>query len=250
MGAQLRYLIGSEHGWLGALGFGPAAFLLGDRDGWIGWSTRARLQHLPEVIGLSRLLIRPEVRCANLVSKVWSLVAARLAEDWFRRYGVRPLLVETFVDRTPFLGRSFAAANWQRLGTGTGRGRLGPRTPHASRKDIWVYPLDARARPKLQVEPPRPVTPCPQLASLESSAWCAQELATLDLGDARSNRRGQKILAARWHDPGASFAARFPGWADAKGAYALIENPRARLNLQTLLAPHAEATLARMAADR
>jgi hypothetical protein len=63
------------------------------------------------VVGLSRLLIRQEVRCANLVSKVWSLVAARLAEDWFQRYGVRPLLVETFVDRTRFLGRSFAAAN-------------------------------------------------------------------------------------------------------------------------------------------
>jgi len=248
VGAQLRYLVGSEHGWLGALGFGPAAFVLGARDGWIGWSTRARLQHLPEVVGLSRLLIRQEVHCANLVSKVWSLVAARLAEDWFQRYGVRPLLVETFVDRTRFLGRSFAA-NWQRLGSSTGRGRLGPRTPHASPKDIWVYPLDARARPQLQAEPPRPVTPCPLPQSLESTDWCVQELATLELGDARSNRRAQKILAGRWQDPGASFAASFPRWADAKGAYALIESPRIRLTLQTLLAPHAEASLARMAAE-
>jgi len=249
VGAQLRYLIGSEQGWLGALGFAPAAFVLGARDGWIGWSTRARLQHLPEVVGLSRLLIRQEVRCANLVSKVWSLVAARLSRDWFQRYGVRPLLVETFVDRTRFLGRAFAAANWQRLGTSTGRGRLGPRTPQTSPKDIWVYPLDARVRPQLQVEPPRPVTPCPLLASLESTDGWAQELATLDLGDARSNRRAQKILAARGRDPGASFAASFPRWADAKGAYALIENRRPRLNLQNLLAPHAEATRARMAAE-
>ena len=249
VGAQLRYLIGSEQGWLGALGFAPAAFVLGARDGWIGWSTRARLQHLPEVVGLSRLLIRQEVRCANLVSKVWSRVAARLPRDWFQRYGVRPLLVETFVDRTRFLGRAFAAANWQHLGTSTGRGRLGPRTPQTSPKDIWVYPLDARVRPQLQVEPPRPVTPCPLLASLESTDGWAQELATLDLGDARSNRRAQKILAARGRDPGASFAASFPRWADAKGAYALIENRRPRLNLQNLLAPHAEATLARMAAE-
>ncbi len=249
VGAQLRYLVGSEHGWLGAWGLGPAAFVLGARDGWIGWSTRARLQHLPEVVGLSRLLLRQEVHCANWVSKVWSLVAARLAPDWFQRYGVRPLLVETFVDRTRFLGRSFAAANWQRLGSSTGRGRLGPRTPQTSPKDIWVYPLDPRARPPLQVEPPRPLTPCPLLESLQSTDGCAHELQTLDLGDARSNRRAQKILAARGLDPGASFAASFPRWADAKGAYALIENPRTRLNLQTLLAPHAEATLARMAAE-
>src|SRR2546426_1707792 len=79
VGAQLRYLIGSEHGWLGALGFGPAAFALASRDQWIGWSTAARLGHLREVIGLSRLLIRQEVRCTNLVSKVLSMALERLA---------------------------------------------------------------------------------------------------------------------------------------------------------------------------
>ena len=34
VGAQMRYLIGSEHGWLG--GFGAAALQLRDRDLWIG----------------------------------------------------------------------------------------------------------------------------------------------------------------------------------------------------------------------
>src|SRR5512133_1319898 len=58
VGAQLRYLIGSDHGWLGALGFGPAAFVLACRDQWIGWSTAARLGHLREVLCLNRLLIR------------------------------------------------------------------------------------------------------------------------------------------------------------------------------------------------
>ena len=135
------------------------------------------------------------------------------------------------------------------MGESTGRGRLGPRAPQASRKDIWVCPLDARARQQLQVEPPRAVTPCPLLESLESTDWCAHELETLDLGDARSNRRAQKILAGRWNDPAASFAASFPRWGDAKGAYALIENRHSRFDLQALVAPHAEATLARMAAE-
>ncbi len=79
VGAQLRYLIGSDQGWLGALGFGPAAFALAARDQWIGWSTPARLGHLREVVGLARLLIRNEVHCTNLVSKVLSLALARLA---------------------------------------------------------------------------------------------------------------------------------------------------------------------------
>jgi hypothetical protein len=249
VGPQLRYLIGSEHGWLGALGFGPAAFVLGARDQWIGWSTGARLQHLPEVVGLSRLLIRREVHCANLVSKVWSLVVSRLAQDWQARYGVSPVLVETFVDRSRFLGRSLAAANWRRLGQSTGRGRLGPATPTVTPKDIWVYPLRADARRKLQSEPPRPVTPCPLLSSLENTDWWARELEGLDLGDARLNRRAKKILASRWNDPGATFAASFSHWAEAKGAYGLIEHRSAQIHLPSLLAPHAEATLARMALE-
>ena len=40
VGAQMRYLIGSEHGWLGGLGFGASAIRLGDRDQWIGWDVR------------------------------------------------------------------------------------------------------------------------------------------------------------------------------------------------------------------
>jgi len=40
VGRQLRYLVGSEHGWLGGIGFGSAALYLGDRDEWIGWTWR------------------------------------------------------------------------------------------------------------------------------------------------------------------------------------------------------------------
>jgi len=249
VGPQLRYLIGSEQGWLGALGFGPAAFLLGARDQWIGWSTRARLEHLGEVVCLSRLLIRREVRCANLVSKIWSQVASRLGPDWQSRYGARPLLVETFVDRSRFTGRSLAAANWLRLGRSTGQGRLGAHKGATTPKDIWVYPLEREVRRQLQNEPPPALTPCSLEQSLEAADWCARELEQLDLGDARLNRRAQRILTARWSDPSATFGASFPNWAQAKAAYNLMENPKPEISLQTLLAAHTESTQARMAAE-
>lgn len=248
-GPQLRYLIGSAHGWLGALAFGPPAFVLGARDAWIGWSTAARLAHLPEVVGLARLLLRQEVRCPNLVSEVLRLALARLPEDWRARYGVQPRLVETFVERSRFTGRAFAAANWQRVGVSAGRGRLGPKTPATSRKDIWVFPLDAQARRRLQVETPPRLTPCPLVESLAQNDWCAHELAGLDLGDARRARRAQAILQARWDQPHASFYGSFAGWTPAKGAYGLIEHPTADVSLARLLAPHLEATQARMAAE-
>jgi hypothetical protein len=138
VGPQLRSLIGSEQGGLGALGFGPAAWVLGARDQWIGWSVAARTRTLPHALGLSRLLIRIEVPCANLASKVLALVLARWPADGEQRYGLRPLLAETFVDPQHFTGRCFTAANWRCLGASQGRGRLGPATPTKTPKDIDV----------------------------------------------------------------------------------------------------------------
>ena len=61
VGAQLRYLIESEHGLLGALGFAASALAVAARDQWIGWSPQCRRQRLHRVVGLSRFLIRPKV---------------------------------------------------------------------------------------------------------------------------------------------------------------------------------------------
>jgi Domain of unknown function (DUF4338)/Transposase DNA-binding len=248
-GPRLRYLIGSEHGWLGALSVGPAAFALGARDGWIGWSPEARASNLGQVVGLSRFLIRKEVRCTHLASKVLGLALRRLPQDWQQRYGHKPLLVETFVDRERFTGLCFAAANWQRIGASTGRGRLGPKEALCSLKDIWVYPLEAQARQRLQQESPPPLLPRPLLESLAQPAGCAQELARLALKDARLTRRAQAILAARLAQPQASFFGSFTRWAQAKAAYGLIEHKKAPLSFTRLLEAHAGATLERMAAE-
>ena len=104
VGRQLRYLVGSEHGWLGAIGFGSAALYLEDRDEWIGWTAAQRMEHLPRVLQMNRFLIRPRVRCENLASLVLSLCADRVAEDFERRYGLRPWLLESFVDGSRYDG--------------------------------------------------------------------------------------------------------------------------------------------------
>jgi hypothetical protein len=248
-GPQVRYLIGSEHGWLGALGFSSAAFLLGARDQWIGWSTAARVAHLPEVICLSRFLIRQEVRCGRLATRLLSLAMDQVKADWKGRYGVEPLLVETFVDRTRFLGVSLAAANWKRVGVSTGQGRLGAQAGVKTSKDIWVYELARDARSRLGQEELPPLTPCPLLHSLTQSSWCDQEMDGLDLGDQRLARRARKILEARWAKPASTFYGSFEGWTPAKAAYGLIEHSSPLISLDSLLAPHAQATRARMAAE-
>jgi len=74
VGAQLRYLVEGEAGIVGALGFGPPAFHLECRDQWIGWTAQARQQNRGKVIGLSRFLIRRQLRVPNLASQCYVLL--------------------------------------------------------------------------------------------------------------------------------------------------------------------------------
>ena len=64
-GAQLRYLISSTHGYLGAVGFSAAALYLQSRETWMAKDAAQREQHRHRVINLSRFLIRPSLRCTN-----------------------------------------------------------------------------------------------------------------------------------------------------------------------------------------
>jgi len=63
--------------------------------------------------------------------------------DWQERYGVQPLLAETFVDPARFAGTIYRAANWIELGMTSGRGgrdRFNGREGVAP-KMMFVYPL-------------------------------------------------------------------------------------------------------------
>ena len=142
-GAQLRYLIRSGKGqWLGGLAFSASAWRVKARDGWIGWSDRARKENLPKVVSNSRFLILPWVKVQNLASHVLGQAMGRLRADWQERYGFEAVLVETFVDRSRFLGTSYRAANWLYVGQTRGRGRQDrEKTFPLSEKDVYVYKL-------------------------------------------------------------------------------------------------------------
>ena len=121
------------------------------RDGWIGWSAERRKSNLQYIVSNSRFLVLPWVRVKGLASKILSLAARRLPEDWQQIYGYRPLLLETLVERSRFRGTAYRAGNWIHLGCTQGRGRMD--RDHAAHghciKDIYVFPLCRHAREKL-----------------------------------------------------------------------------------------------------
>ena len=151
-GAQLRYLIHCDDGILGAIGFGAAAWKVAARDRWIGWQPGAREAYLGRVLNNARFLILPWVQVKNLASKVLSLAAVRVAEDFPARYGERIVLLETFVQRPRFEGTCYRAANWHSVGETTGRGKC-DRHHRADLpcKAVYLYPLVADFRTALGV---------------------------------------------------------------------------------------------------
>lgn len=146
-GAQLRYFVRCAAEILALLSFGASAWKIKPRDEFIGWSAQQRRERLHLIVNNARFLILPWVHYRNLASRALALITHRLANDWQARYGYRPVLLETFVEKPRFAGTCYKAANWLYLGDTQGRGKLDTLHRHATPiKGIWVYPLASNFR--------------------------------------------------------------------------------------------------------
>jgi hypothetical protein len=141
-GAQLRYFVRAADHIVACLSFGASAWKTKPRDELIGWTDEQRERNLHLIVNNSRFLILPWIHQKNLASRILSLIAKRLPQDWLSIYSYRPVLLETFVERPRFTGTCYKAANWQYLGDTQGRGKLDTfRLYNKPVKSIWVYPL-------------------------------------------------------------------------------------------------------------
>lgn len=149
-GAQLRYFVRVAGQIVALLSFGASAWKIKPRDDCIGWTTEQRRRNLHLIVNNARFLILPWIRCRNLASRILALISRRLPDDWQVRYGYRPVLLETFVEKPRFTGTCYRAANWQYLGDTQGRGKLDRLHLQAEPlKSIWVYPLISHFRRQL-----------------------------------------------------------------------------------------------------
>ena len=249
VGRQVRYLVGSEHGWLGALGFAAPALQLEDRDRWIAWDAEQRRAHLDGVVCLSRFLIRPSVECHNLASRLLSMSLQQLPKDFQKRYHYRPWLVESFVDTSRFSGTCFRAANWILVGQTKGRGRQDRFSKHGETiKDIYLYPLDQDFRTSLGFPRAAVLDPMGPADGLDSNIWAQQEFGDASLGDARLSKRLVDIAQSKAEKPTRAFTGVAEGdWPAVKAYYRLIDHPdKEAISLPHILEPHRRRTIQRM----
>ena len=143
-GARVQYLVyvnRPHREVVGCVQFSSPAWRMRARDEWIGWTDERRKVALQQVVNNSRFLVLAPIR--NLASMILSQALGELKDDWERQYAVKPLLVETLVDRKRFHGGCYRASNWIELGETTGRGRMDRENKRhgAEVKTILVYPL-------------------------------------------------------------------------------------------------------------
>lgn len=252
VGRQLRYLVGSEHGWLGAMGFGSCALRLTDRDEWIGWDEATRKRFQERVVNLNRFLIRPSVKCHNLASRVLSMGLRRLAGDFSERYGFEPWLVETFVERERYAGTCFRAANWIHVGSTAGRGRNAPNRPMKGRKDIYLYELRPDSRRAMGLAGPgQTVPPVDLTEALSSEDWVEDEFGGADFGHRATERRFVKIARSKAQNPALPYTQCFAGNRhELKAFYRFIGNEREEITPDSMLAPHRKRTIGRIKAEK
>jgi hypothetical protein len=103
---------------------------------------KQREARLHLVVDNARFLILPGVRSPNLASWLLAECTRRIPADFEERYGYRPVLLETFVERERFTGACYKAAGWKYVGDTKGRGKLDREHQHALPvKRIFVRPL-------------------------------------------------------------------------------------------------------------
>ena len=245
VGRQVRYLAGSSHGWLGGFLFAPATRSLEARDEWIGWDADARERRLGRVISLARFLVRPSASVRNLASRLLGMAARRVSGDFEAAYGVRPVLMETYV-APEHSGSCFRAAGWRRVGETCGRRLRDGRAEPA--KAVFLRPLAADWRDRLEGVDRA-------LAAgdgLDTESWAGNEFGAASLGDARLTRR--LVQSARVQARSLSrtfFGAAAGDEAAVKGYCRMIEHPdHDAVSATTILSGHRARSVRRMQAER
>jgi hypothetical protein len=237
-GAQLRYVVCAGKRVVAATSFSAAALQVKARDEFIGWSAAARRRNRSRVLMQSRFCLTVQV--PNLASRVQAMLMCRLGRDWKEVYGLQPVLVESYVDRSRFRGTCYRAANWQLIGQTSGRGRQDcDHDAELSIKDIWIYPLEHDWRDVLRIEPVRKLDP--------DADWAANEWGSVNLGDHRLTQRLVALGRARGARPTANLPQACGSRAATKAAYRLLQHENA--SLEKFLSGHKEATLSRAASE-
>ena len=144
VGEHLKYLVYARGQAIACLAWCSAPRHLAGRDRFIGWSAEARKRNLRLLAYNTRFLILPWVQVPHLASHILGRMAKLVPLDWRKMYAHPVYWLETFIDPARFKGTCYRAANWQHLGSTTGRGHNARTRNDAARQGAFRTSFDAK----------------------------------------------------------------------------------------------------------
>ena len=206
VGCQLRYLIGSAHGWLGAVGLSASALHVHARDTWMGWSDAQRKAHLHRVVCLSRFLICPAVRVSPSGQPCAGTGAA---SGGSRLRGPLPLSTVAGGDfRRARARRSQLPGGELACASATPRGVDAATVPDDGArtvKSVYMYELVPHWRRSLGVARIDAAPSRSPGEGLDSAQWAENEFGGAPLGDKRLSARPVRSATLLASCPGRAF---------------------------------------------
>ena len=188
VGQHLRYAATYKGKWLAVATWSAAALHIKARDQFIGWTAEQRRCRRGLIANNTRLLVLPECRYPNLISRFMKQMLGRLSQDWMECWRHPVVMVETFVDPRFYQGTAYKASGWSRLGLTAGwkRDAADFYEKHDAPKQIWVRELVKKAGVKLRA---------PQLPE----AWALGQLDLVPRCTAKA-KQIQSLMEALWQE--------------------------------------------------
>ena len=138
-GARICYAVSHKGEWVAVAMFDQAVYRNHMRERRIGWNEEQLIKRRKHIANNSRFLVmeREGGDQNNLASKVLSMITEQISKDWFRKYGVPLLAVETYVDPDHNNNQRtcYKAAGWENLGLSTGFQEAGQERTHGK----WYF---------------------------------------------------------------------------------------------------------------
>jgi hypothetical protein len=232
-GQQIKYLVRSSIcGWIGALSFGSASWRLKERDERLGWDEARRIKDLSRIVCNNRFYLVPEFTVPNLASYVLSMNLKKLRSDWENIYGVKPVLVETFVDTEKFSGGCYKAANWECIGETKGRGRNDRfHKNKLNKKFIYVYEFEKGIL-------------LPAIKKEETGEnWASDEFRYAQMPNKAKKKRLISLAHDFYNNPSGNIPECCEGEAKVKGAYRFFSDTK--IEPKAIMKSHVKQTIER-----
>lgn len=142
-GKRMKYLAFAGCRAIAALSWKSGSLRLEARDCFIGWTDEQRKEYVKHVLNNNRFLIPEWIRVKHLASHLLARGRKAIVRDWEEAYGVKPWVLESFVDGARFRATSYRAAGWRNVGRTKGYGLIGGSYEyHGVFKEVYVYVVE------------------------------------------------------------------------------------------------------------